>query len=491
MANRFDLIEIDPPAAPSPAQAPQAPAARPVGFALPKAAAVLQAAAASLASAQPQPQAPAGLAAQPQAPAQLAGEGAGRAGAIDTEGRARAIASDELASKFGIVGREPTLYAWGTRGQWGGAAAKSRAELAARPLVPELAAQVKAQVAGEARRADAGGLPSLRYGADDRLRTVQNAGGDGVAVTAHAFRQLLNRADAPGYAAGYLGSDRLDGKLRAPHVQHWLDAAFLPPQEQGAAPSPIQGVLLSKLHNGGARHVYGVVSPDYARHDMDAVIRDIVGAVPSTARGALKYDAATTRWSADVSIGLEFEPVVGDIHRVTLRVKGHDAGGGSILVQLLAERVRCLNFSQVRLEGKLSRVRHVGSSVADKVRALLSIQGEALNGFAAAWREANEAAIVDGGLSGDGDARDVFRALIAKGYVEAPEGEAVAVERYFSAWLKEPGHNRSDFVNAITRAAHEAPWSSPWASETLEEQAGELLYNRVVLSRDAFDSVRS
>jgi hypothetical protein len=314
-------------------------------------------------------------------------------------------------------------------------------------------------------------LNALKY-VNDRLCASSATGAE---MTPHAFRQMLTRAGAPGYAAGYLGSPEVPSALRAPHVQHWLDCAT----DEGDA---IKAVALSKLV-GASRHIYGMVSEKYGIFDMDKVCALAMTLVPSASKASYKYDPLTTRWSIDLTIGAEFEPVVGDIHRVNLRISGHDAGGGSIQVKLFAERVRCLNFSQIQLSSKIKgKIRHMGDNIATRVRGLLSVQGEALHDFNDAWKEANETAIISDVQAGNGDARDVFRALITKGYVDAPDGTEVAVENFFNAYLAEPGQTRADYVNAITRAAHTAPWSSPWASEALEEQAGQLLYNRVVLT---------
>lgn len=421
----------------------------------------------------------------PAAPARLElrrGEGPGRAGEIDQAGRERAIATDDVAIKHGMARSEDTLYVWGTRGNWGDKAKNARAELAARPLVKDFAASVVEMIKDEDRRALVVKLPTLTYGADDRLRPTP--GLMGAPMTSHAFRQLLARADAPAYSSGYLGNARLNGALRAPHVNEWLAQAMEVPHSDTKQKAPIEGVLLSKIHRGD-RHFYAVVSGKYARYDLNQVTADVARSCPATSRGSLMYDPETTRWSMDATIGAEFEPVVGDVHRVALRVSGNDAGGGSISVGLFAERVRCLNFSKVHLSSKVkNRIRHVGADVGSQVRALLSVQAEALTDFAAVWREANEDAIIDGVDSSGGDARKVFAALIDKGYVDAPDGAELAVERFFGAWLKEPGAHRADYVNAITRAAHEAPWSSPWTAEKLEDQAGELLYNRVVIRAD-------
>src|SRR5882672_550150 len=120
------------------------------------------------------------------APAPRAGtEGTGEAGPIDTEGRARAIASDGIAAKHGIIAREATLFTWGTNGQWGDAAYKARQELRARPLLGTFVPEVKARVAAEGRRSDTVALSSLTYGVDGRLRTKATSGG--AVMTSHSF----------------------------------------------------------------------------------------------------------------------------------------------------------------------------------------------------------------------------------------------------------------------------------------------------------------
>lgn len=438
--------------------------------------------AAVLAGAKPAPEAlPAALASQETDTAQTHGD-------IDTEGRARAIASGLVAHKHGLIPNEATFFSWGTRGQWGDKARKARLELAARPLIGELVKSVCATVGAEQRHQAPRVLTGLTYGADDHLRPEGQTTG-GARMTARAFAQLLGRAGAAPYAATYLGHESMPAEMRAEHVRHWLTEAVDTKQVQRKGERvprtvtvPRDAVLLTKLDTEGRRYIYGVVSDSYTRYDLDAAIGDIAKAVPAESRGALAYNPESTRWRVDVSLGAEFEPVVGDIHRVTMRVKSSDAGGGSVTVELFAERARCLNFSKIKLRGKAARVRHTGDSVADKVRALLDVKAEALRDFSAVWAEANQTALIGEALAGDGEARDVFRALIKAGHLPAPDGEDAAVAHYFNAWLKEPGHTRADFVNAATRAAHEAPWSSPWASETIEDQAGELLYNQLVIN---------
>lgn len=403
-------------------------------------------------------------------------EGEMRSGELDKEGRARAIASDQLAAKHGLIFNEPTLYAWGTVGQWGQKAARARADLRKRPLAHDLIEIMKETVAKECRLSNAVEIGKLRYAATDRIHTDGSNNARGAAMSPQALSQLLARLGAPPYSAGYLGHEKVTGALRAPHVSHWI----------GAADQKRKLAFLTKLSASGDRGVYAVVGSRYVRYDMDRVLGDLADVLPATSRGEVHYDASTNHWRADFAIGAEFEPVVGDIHRLNLRVGGADAGQGSIYVYLTAERARCLNFTKVRGKSGKTTVRHVGKpeEVAMMVREMLTAKGAAMAEFAEQWREANETALIDSVSSDpDGDARKVFGTLIDNGYVTPSGKRDDAVDHFFNAWLKEPGQTRADYVNAITRAAHEAPWTSPWVTEELESQAGDLLYNRVVLQR--------
>jgi hypothetical protein len=425
---------------------------------------------------------------------------------IDKEGAARAQASDAVAQKTGLVFTAPTLFAWGTKGQWGNAAARARAALNEQPLLKDLSVQAQVIVAGEVRQGHVVPTALLHYGADDCIRRKPPVAKDGMPMSAQALKQLVARVEGKGGA--YLADAELPGELRATHVNHWIGrfnaaeadrrVSFLAGEKQATAnaaregkayaPKPFEPArvkMLSKLAEGGKRVIYGTVGERYPfEYGMDAVIRDVVASFPGEVRGVLVYDASTTKWRVDAALGAQFEPVVGDIHRVGVKFGSHDAGGGAYWADLYAIRVRCVNFSKLNAGRKLGRVRHIGSieALRKRIKALLEVGSEALHQFSELWKEANETAIIDATYGAGGDCRNVFRALIKAGYVSAPDGTETAVENYHQAWLKEPGETRSAYVNAITRAAHESPWSNPWATDELEEQAGKLLYNHVVLS---------
>lgn len=436
---------------------------------------------------------------------------------IDTEARDRATASDAIATAAGLRFKEPTLFAWGTRmiGVGVDAHKRARAELSAQPLMATLAADAAALVAKEARRGDVATLAQLSYAADDRLRT--KAGSAGVPMGVQPLKQLLVRAEAPG--GGYLADARLPGSLRAPHITHWLDlhrageAEALKAVKQENAkrtaevlrtgapaaslkleelPTPKRVKLLSKLDDKGERTLYGVTGPKYPHtYGMDAVIRDVMAGLPGDVRGSLFYDASTTKWRVDAALGTEFTPCVGDLHRVGLKFGSHDAGGGSYWASLYAIRVRCVNFTQISAGKKLGRVKHVGSveALRDRVKALLDVGSNVLQQYSDLWAEANQTALIADSDAAGGDARAVFRALIEAGHLPAPDGRDQAVENYFNAWVQEPGANRSDYVNAATRAAHEAPWSSPWATDEIEESASQMVYQHVCLNFSQIEAV--
>lgn len=414
------------------------------------------------------------------------------------DGADRAQESAALADKVGLVFGD-TLFKFGTIGHWGSAAEDSRKELQGRPLLSSIGARATILVATEARRSDVVTINSLVYDNNDTMRRKEHRPpGSGMAMNDQTLRQLMTAADAPG--GGYLCDQRLPSELRALHVNHWLglaaqrdlaeETSHLANKEEKPFKHHVVNLLSKK--KGDARVFYGCVGEKYPWvYGMDRVINDVIGAFPGEVRGTLTYDTDTTRWRVDACLGTEFEPVVGDTHQIGVKFGAHDAGDGAYWANLYALRVRCINFSQLNATRKLGKVRHVGTPAAlhRRVKALLSVGSDVITQFSELWKEANQTALIKRVDGEGGDAKQVFRALIKAGYVSAPDGREAAVENFFNSWLKEPGETRADYVNAITRAAHSSPWSNPWASDKLEEEAGKLLYNHVVLSSAQMEAV--
>lgn len=106
--------------------------------------------------------------------------------------------------------------------------------------------------------------------------------------------------------------------------------------------------------------------------------------------------------------------------------------------------------------------------------------------FEAAWRRSSDSHPVDE----HGKAISVEEAVVrlcaaratAKHRLNVPgvPDEQLA-GRIMTSWQAEPDDTIQGLVNAVTRAAHEWQWKpSSWAEDDLEEQAGQLLYARVI-----------
>jgi hypothetical protein len=305
-------------------------------------------------------------------------------------------------------------------------------------------------------------------------------GSAGARCSPQALRQLMARAGAPG--GGYLANADLPGALRAPHVAHWLARAVAADAEKSVK-------LLSKLDAKGNRGVYGAVGERYP-HDygMDRVIADLASVLPAQARGSLTYDAASTQWRVEAAVGAPIEVTVGEIHRLGVKFGAHDAGGGSYWLKAFGTRARCVNFSEVPLVGKLGRVRHIGSvdQLRETILALVAGADAAMKEYVEVYREAHEAQ-----LAANEAPRDVFAAMIKAGYITAPSGDVeIAIGNFMNAWEQEPMRTRAGYLNAVTRAAHESVWSSPWVTDELEAEAGKQLFQRVTLTPAHFAAVQ-
>jgi hypothetical protein len=426
-------------------------------------------------------------------------------GDIDPEGAARANAGDALAKKAGLAFSGPTFYAFGTVGGWGGAASAARAEISAQPLLTILADAADQMVEQECRRGDIVPVASLVYTPEDIIKRAHKLAGAGLPMSVQALKALMTHLNAPGGC--YLADDRLTGELRASHVKAWLDNFLAQDAEKEKIHNttqllksfskrkpfePARLKLLSKLDTEGQRSAYGVVGEDYPyQYGMDRVIRDVMESLPPETRGRLTYDASTTRWQVEATLVQEFAPTVGEIHRLGIKFGAHDAGSGAYHGRMFAVRVRCINFTLLHASKKLGRVRHVGdqASLRERVLSMISTGAEVMKEYSDLYKEANETAIIDRAYAGEGDARTVFAALVEAGRLPPLDGASNAVDRYFTAWLKEPGMDRASFINAATRAAHESSWSNLWAADVIEEAASNMLYQHVVLTPAQYEAV--
>lgn len=390
-------------------------------------------------------------------------------GGVDMAARARAAATDAVARSAGLAFNEPTFFAWGQQLMQVGkdkmrAARKERND---RPLASVALLDLVSRVQAEQRKPIKVDLRELTYLDNDAITRGQAQLG----CSSHALSQLCRMIDAPAYTGSYLGNDTLPAPLRAAHMRHWL--------ERSKRSERRDAQILTKRDAQG-RSAYAIVSQSYVPHDLDAVAREIAAVMPSTARARITYDASDNSWCIDVCLGIEFEPTVGDLHVVGIRVRGSDDGTASISVERYAERVRCLNATIIPSSSR-DRVRHVGR-VADRVRDLIAQGGRVMDTFAAHWQAANVDALC---AEANDDPREVARALVDAGHfakVPGVGGDDYLVTQLVDAWYKEPGATRASWINAITRAAHEAAWTSSATANALETVAGKMLYQHVTIT---------
>jgi hypothetical protein len=97
--------------------------------------------------------------------------------------------------------------------------------------------------------------------------------------------------------------------------------------------------------------------------------------------------------------------------------------------------------------------------------------------FADAWREAHMVRVFQGM-----DARECFARLIKGGFIgDKTMDTDELLDRLLTAWKCEPGDSYQAINRAITRAAQTYSYDD---MDTLEAQAGELLFNRVQVCYD-------
>lgn len=274
--------------------------------------------------------------------------------------------------------------------------------------------------------------------------------------------------------------------LRATNINYWSHAMAMDPIARDKAWSLRTRECLDETQLG-QREIFAGTSTKYPVFDADALTAVAAELVPAGARGELLYDGERFRlgasWFSDIR---PEDAAAGECFRAYMFLSTRDDGRGSIAVRWGVERNLCLNLIILgKAETKLS-VRHAGNvdEVREAVRAAMSEGATAMERFSTAWTGARRERVLDGVWGSKFDSAALFAAIVDEDMVRVPGMRAPAlVERLQAAWAAEPGYTRADLVNAVTRAAHTEAWGSPWTTESLEEQAGALLEQRVHWAR--------
>lgn len=400
------------------------------------------------------------------------------------------VQTDEQAARdAGLIFHEATIYPIGTQVAASGQETYrvSREHFEQRPLVEDVLSAVPRAVKAQRRRDYLVDLHSLSMQTDGALVSKQIP--QPIGYNQHALAQLLGRLESSNGGAGYLMG--CPPTLREPHVNHWIReseriAAATPVPTRGKARS-FQANIRTMLTEQG-RGAYAVLSTDYKVRDAEACIQSLHQALKSKvgdqtgARGEFLLDGPHWRYRVYFHSDMKLDDlVVGDIFRGALTLESSDDGSGSIRIISEIERARCINLTTIsawRADG----LRHNAASFDDRLEVMVGKAVGSISHFAEKWAEASRDLVLD---VADNSPQYVFAVLVDKGLVRVPGfDKAQLVERLCTAWRAEGVYtfSRASISNAITRVAHTQPWASPWTVDALEEQGGELLYNRLTLA---------
>jgi hypothetical protein len=384
-----------------------------------------------------------------------------------------------MAKKDGWVWSDNTLYEFGTELiEVGKNTIKQRIrKLSAMRNVDELP-EIADNILNKEERKDLGPFPI--YG----LRDHENGIGFDQAITGyppdyefpisrHAYGQIINRS-----AANYLYN--CPSWLRKTNFDHWADNC----PEDGRTKEPKTLRFRTKLNKDGVRGIFAAISPRYQVFDLNDMCKWLANNSVVNKNGKVEVSyTGNTMWKVSITFfDRNYELAVGDISHGRLDVYGSDDGRIAIHCNGSLFRVRCLNASSNTAKIVGATTWHTQKDFNEVMTDNVNQAMASLSGFADAWKKANEQSIINKIYEGCEPER-IFSELVKNGVVSvAGIAKESLIENLCTSWRMEPGYSKGSIVNAISRCAHEGPWSSPWVTSALEEEAGNLVYARVFLN---------
>ena len=322
--------------------------------------------------------------------------------------------------------------------------------------------------------------------------------GDGAQITRTGLGHLAQYLAPGSRLAGYLPN--APASLRADLVNYYareLGAAeekaladwAAVPTTKSTPPAPVKAkVAVAHRLVGGTREVYRIASPSYVPFETGDAAKVLLGnaevmAALEGSKATIKYDGERATidvlWHADFIADLSS----GDVFKAGLRIGLDEVKGGSTTVTAIAWRNLCMNMIIIgTMEKTHLRRRHIGALSGEQglisqfLTAVKNARTE-MDMFVTDWTAARRDRLLE---SYSGSAEDVFKGLIGAGLVDSLPGNAEAkLTRLLNSYAKEPGPSRADFVNAITRAAHEGDWwngADYGAQQELEAEGSKLIY---------------
>jgi hypothetical protein len=418
--------------------------------------------------------------------------------AIDQTAAARADRDHAAIQALGIITKDDTentatFFAHGTElCEFGKQQARrDRRDWLQLPTVGDGMTALRARVQAENRADHFVDLGGIYVGTDGRIVAERTLPQDGVGNGVE-----LPRLDASEVGWWRLVSFAPDGTPRGlrTNVNSWLGrrrGSTVRLRTRDLEPFTVVEDGVSRIVQPEGREFYSVVSTRYVPYDLDAIAGDIERHMPADARVRVRYDRSRAR--IDVSLCNPHHypdstgaASVGEAHRLTLRVTTADDGTGGFKLNWAAERIRCVNLTLLSGENCVFHASHTRDDLVEAIGRALAAQGQVMEQFAANWREAWTSYYLDSTKRGPQiDGPEALRRMVWHGLVKIPgldRDETWSAVK--SAWDAEPGDSVAHVHNAITRAAHQAPTERSWADDDVEEQASDLLYQRVHVLRD-------
>lgn len=329
------------------------------------------------------------------------------------------------------------------------------------PTVGEATERFQALIASEQRKDYLVPLKYTRIADDGALTTTVDAshfGETGLIMNDHSWKQLVAR-----------GPKDIPASLRY-NVNAWLD-------KSGSV-----GLFRTRHPNdAGDRRCFAVMSDVYQSYSVDKLAEQVRKQMPKDAHANIVYDGSFTKIEVSFANDFKLDEVgVGRLHKVMAVISTSDDGTAPLSVSFKAVRIRCINCTLIDDEKVLFRKMHLGHGFEEAVNFAIGKAETAISIFGDRWRAANEQSYHNKYDGTPLSAQDVFQRLVAHDYVRVPGyGKVEAVELLMTAWNEEPGDTAAAVNRAITRLAHEGSFSSPWATDELEETAGRLLFQNV------------
>lgn len=270
--------------------------------------------------------------------------------------------------------------------------------------------------------------------------------------------------------------------LRRTNFNYWMPRAVT---KKGKAREVKLRLRKTGFADGGIADVaiWGAVGPKYPGPDVRGILSIVKRFAQPGARCEIFYDAPTSRCKVNVIYATDIRPeqaAAGEIFKAGWSIEFADNGTRSFRVLSFVIRNLCVNLIITHTatveEGRTAH-RGTEESIIRAIETNIASGADRIRIFSEAWGNAEKERVIESGKS----PRDTFDALVQRGLVSL-QGlkKDEMVNRLYAAWQREPGYNRASIVNAVTRAAHNDRWRSPWAAAQVEEEGSKLLYVRVL-----------